>query len=162
VAYKNNRSRGKYEDIRKQREDQAKSAIKGQDYGFHCHQRKPIENMCSLAVFGCEGLGAHKTSQSKKCKFNKIHLKLKDKTLSTERIRKVLIEEGLLQKDFYQNEALVVSEENIVRGQTDGKKMTEEITAVAKTDQSSTNSTQGLNSNDRMIFLDHLEHSDSD
>ena len=118
--------------------------------------------MCTLAVFGCEGLGAHKTSQSKKCKFSKIHLKIKDKTLSTERIRKVLIEEGLLQKDFYQNEALVVSEENIVRGQTDGKKMTEDITAVAKTDQSSTNFTQGINSNDSVIFLDHLEPSDSD
>ena len=161
VAYKNKRSRGKYEDIRKQREDQAKSALKGQDYGFHCHQRKATENMCTLAVFGCEGLGGHKTSQSKKCKFNQIHMKIKDKSLSTEGIRKVLIEEGLLQKDFYHNE-LFVSSENIVKEKTAGKKVTEKITAVAKTDQSSTNSIQGLNSTDRMIFLDHLEPSDSD
>ena len=89
-------------------------------------------------------------------------MKIKDKTRSTEGIRKILIEEGMLQKDFYQNEVLVISDENNARGQTEGMKITEEITAVAKTDQSSTNFTQGINSNDSVIFLDHLEPSDSD
>ena len=115
IPSKNKRSQGKYETIRKARADQAKAASEGRDYGDDCQQRskKEAPNNCIHAIFGCTGLGGHKTSKSTKCTFHQVHGRINDKSLGQEGIKMILIREGLLKNDFLQN-GIPICEENVV------------------------------------------------
>jgi hypothetical protein len=83
IASKNKRSKGKYEAIKKAREDQVKAASEGRDYGDDHDQcsKKEAPNNCKNAISGCNGLESHKTSKSTKCKFHHIHGKINDESL---------------------------------------------------------------------------------
>ena len=168
IASKNKRSKGKYEAIKKARAEQAKAASEGRDYGDDHNQgsKKESTNNCKHAIFGCNGLGSHKTSKSTKCKFHQIHEKINDKTLGEEGIRLVLIREGYLKNDFLQTVVPICEDSVVVRHAHEfsdvNDKKCRESTVDDKTQRSCTNSTKDLNCNDRMIFLDGLEPSDSE